>query len=150
VGQPATGGVPIPELGLTATLHPAGPVSGPGMRVTYQPLQTAEEWEYHWSMAALQIKDPIEKKGAKTYKLPSILVLDVSRLGASGQMPLGPWTGRFQDVLDACDLGKLGGALVVRSELTSQGLEPLCWRGDSSLAVAAGAVLLGGQMPKAA
>jgi hypothetical protein len=148
--QPATGSVPIPELGLTATLHPAGPVSGPGVRVTFQPLLTTEEWDYHWKMAALQIKAPIEKKGAKAYGLPSIIVLDVSRLGAAGQQPLGPWTGEFQEVLDACDLGNLGGALVVRSELTSQELVPLCWRGDSSLSVAVGAVLLGGRMPKAA
>jgi hypothetical protein len=149
-GQPVTGNVPIPELGLTATLHPDGPVSGPGMRVTYQSLLTDAEWEHHWKMAALQIKDPIENKGKKTYTIPSIVVLDVSRLGAAGQQPVGPWTGKFQDMLDACDLGNLRGALVVRSELTSQGLEPLCWRGDSSLAVAAGAVLLGGQMPTAA
>jgi hypothetical protein len=89
-GQPVTGSVPIPELGPTAMLHPAGPVSRPGMRVTHQPLLTAQERNYHWSMAALQIKDPIEKKGAKTYKMPSIVVLDISRLGAAGQQPLGP------------------------------------------------------------
>ncbi|GEM_PF-5543332 len=149
-GQPVTGSVPIPELGLTATLHPAGPVSGPGMRVTYQPPLTAAEWDHHWSMAALQSKDPVEKKGAKTYTMPSILVLDVSRLGAAGQQPLRPWTGKFQDVLDRCELGHLGGVLMVRSDLRSLELMPLCWRGDSSLAVAAGAVLLGGQMPRAA
>jgi hypothetical protein len=39
---------------------------------------------------------------------------------------------------------------VVRSELTSQGLEALCWRDDSLLAVAAEAVLLAGEMPAAA
>jgi hypothetical protein len=149
-GQPVTGNVPIPELGLTATLHPAGPVSGPGMRVTYQSLLTDAEWDHHWKIAALQIKDPIEKKGKKTYTIPSILVLDVSRLGEAGQQLPGPWTGKFQDVLNGCDLGNLRGILVVRSELTSQNLEALCWRGDDSAAVAAGAVLLGGKMPKAA
>jgi hypothetical protein len=149
-GQPVTGNVPIPDLGLTATLHPAGPVSGPGMRVTYQSLLTDAEWEHHWKMAALQIKDPIQKKGKKTYAIPSIVVLDVSRLGWAGQQPLGPWTSKFQNVLDACDLGNLRGALVVRSELTSQNLEALCWRGDNPVVVAAGAVLLGGKMPKAA
>jgi hypothetical protein len=35
--QPVTGGIPIPELGLTAMLHNAGLVSTPGMRVTYEP-----------------------------------------------------------------------------------------------------------------
>jgi hypothetical protein len=73
------------------------------MRVTHQPLLTAQEWNYHWSMAAPQIKDPIEKKGAKTYKMPSIVVLDISRLGAAGQQ----LTSKFQGVLDACDLGNL-------------------------------------------
>ncbi len=62
----------------------------------------------------------------------------------------GPWTGKFQDVLDACNLCNLGGALVVRSQLTSEHVEALCWRGDASLALAAGAVLLSGQMPDAA
>jgi hypothetical protein len=46
-----------------------------------------------------QIKDPVENKGRKTYTLPSIVVLDVSRLGYAGQMPAGPWTAKFQDVL---------------------------------------------------
>ena len=128
-GQPTTVSIPIPELGLTAMLHPPLPLTGPGMRVTYEWLLTPEEWEYHWSMAALQTKDPIENKGRKTYVLSSILVLDVSRLGYAGQMPAGPWTGKFQDVLDACDLGNLGGVLVVRSQLTSEHVEALCWRG---------------------
>jgi hypothetical protein len=44
--------------------------------VTCEPPQTDEQREYHWKMAALQIKDPIEKKGLKTYGLPSIVVLD--------------------------------------------------------------------------
>ena len=111
---------------------------------------TDEQREHHWKMAALHIKDPIEKKGRKTYGLPSIVVLDVSRLGSAGQAPAdASWTGKFQDVLDACELGNLNGALVVRSELMSELLQPLCWRGEESLAAAA-AVLLGGQMPKAA
>lgn len=149
-GQPVTGSIPIPELGLTAMLHPPLPLAGPGIRVTYEWLLTPEEWEHHWSMAALQIKDPIENKGRKTYKLPSIVVLDVSRLGYAGQMPAGPWTGKFQDVLDACKMGNLGGALVVRSQLTTEHLEALSWQGDASLSLAAGAVLLSGQMPDAA
>jgi hypothetical protein len=43
-------------------------------------------------------------------------------------------------VLDTCKLGNLGGALLVRSTLTSQVLDPLCWRGDSSLLPAVRAV----------
>jgi hypothetical protein len=102
-------------------------------------------------MAALQIKDSIEKKGRKTYALPSIVVLDVSRLGAAGREPAdASWMGKFQDVLDACELGNLSGALVVRSELLSENLHPLCWRGEESLAAAAAAALLGGRQPKAA
>lgn len=151
-GQPITGSIPIPELGLTAMLHDTGPVSAPGMRVTYEPPLTREQLDHHWKMAALQIKDPIEKKGQKDYAVPSIAVLDVSRLGSAGQMPDdGSWTGKFQDVLDACDLGNLSGALVVRSELRSEMLQPLCWRGEKPLALtAAAAVLLGDQMPKVA
>ena len=44
------------------------------------------------------------------------------------------------------------GVLVVRSQLNTEILEVLCWRGDSSLplALAVGAVLLSSQMPKAA
>ena len=126
-------------------------VSMPGMRVTYEPPLADDQSEHHWKMAALQIKDPIEKKGRKTYGLPSIVVLDVSRLGSAGQAPVdASWTRKFQDVLDACELGNLSGALVVRSELTSEILQPLCWRGEESLAPAAAAVLLVGQMPKAA
>ncbi len=87
-----------------------------------------------------------------TYRLPSIVVLDVSRLGWAGQAIAGAWTGKFQDMLDTCELGNLGGVLVVRSELRSVSLEPLCWRGDTepALAAAVAAVLLDGQMPKAA
>ena len=36
-GPPVSGRIPIPELGLTAMVHDGGPVSGPGMRVTYEP-----------------------------------------------------------------------------------------------------------------
>ena len=148
-GQPVTGSIPMPELGLTAMLHDAG--SMPGMRVTYEPPLADDQSEHHWNMAALQIKDPIEKKGRKTYGLPSIVVLDVSRLGPAGQAPVdASWTRKFRDELNACELGNLSGALVVRSELTSEILQPLCWRGEESLAAAAAAVLLVGQMPKAA
>jgi hypothetical protein len=147
-GQPVTGNIPIPELGLTAMLHYVA--SNPGMRVTYEPPLTDEQWEHHWNMAALQIKDSIERKGRKTYALPSIVVLDVSRLGQAGREPAdASWMGKFQDVLDACDLGNLSGALVVRSELVSENLHPLCWRGDDSLAAIAATMLLGGQLPEA-
>ena len=87
-GQPVTGTIPIPELGLTAMLHDAGPVCVPGMRVTCEPPLTDDQRDHHWKMAALQIKDPIEKKGRKTYGLPSIVVLDVSRLGSAGEARL--------------------------------------------------------------
>ena len=46
------------------------------MRVTYESLLTRDQWDYHWKMAALQIKDAIAKKGRKAYARPSILVLD--------------------------------------------------------------------------
>lgn len=145
---PLSGSVPVPELGLTTVLSPGAGVSRPGMRVTYESLLAAEEWDYHWEMAARQIQDTIEEdKGPKTYALPSIVVLDVSRLGEAGKTPRGPWTSKFQHVLDTCKLGNLGGALLVRSTLTSQVLEPLCWRGDSSLLPAVRAVF-GDQIAK--
>ena len=71
-GQPVTGSIPIPELGLTG-----GPLCRPGMRVTYQLPLADDQSEYHWKMAARQIKE----KGRKTYGPPSVVVLDVSRLG---------------------------------------------------------------------
>ncbi len=130
-GQPVAGSIPIPELGLTAMLHPA-PISGPGMRVTYEFLLVPEEWEHHWSMAALQIKDPVENKGRKTYALPSIVVLDVSRLGYAGQMPsravdreVPGRAGRLQPVQPrrrsggalAADLGARGGPVLAGRRL---------------------------------
>jgi hypothetical protein len=60
------------------------------MRVTYESLLAAEEWGYHWEMAARQIQDTIEEgKGHKTYALPSIVVLDVSRLARPARHPAG-------------------------------------------------------------
>ena len=64
-GQPVTGSIPIPELGLTAMLHDAGPISAAGLRVTYEPPLTDEQQEHRWKMAALQIKDSIEKKASR-------------------------------------------------------------------------------------
>jgi hypothetical protein len=151
-GHPITGTIPVPELGFTAVLHDAGPACIPGRRVTCEPPLTDEQWDYHWKYAAMQIKDPIEKeKGQKPYALPSIVVLDVTRVGAVGQEPAdASWMGKFQKVLDECNLGNLSGALVVRSELVSNILHPLCWRGEESLLDAAAAVLLGRRLPKVA
>lgn len=141
-GQSATGSIPIPEFGYTAVLHHV--VSQPGMRVTFAPPLTDKQWEHHWKMAALQIKDPIEKKGSKPYALPSIVVLDVSRLGAAGKVPAdASWMGKFQDVLDGCELGNLRGAVVMRSELVSELLHPVCWRGDNQILAAAMTPLFG-------
>jgi hypothetical protein len=150
-GQPVSGNIPIPELGLTAMVHDGGPISGPGMRVTYEPLLTDDQWEYHWKMAARQIKDRVEEKGRKIYALPSILVLDVSRLGYVGLVLTEAGIAKFQEVLDGCELGNLGGVLVIRSQLTSEILEAVCWQGESSLplALAVGAVMLSSQTPKA-
>jgi hypothetical protein len=49
----------MPELRLTAMVHSAGPVFGPGIQATYEPALADEEWDHHWAMAALQIKDPM-------------------------------------------------------------------------------------------
>jgi hypothetical protein len=45
-GQSVTGSIPIPEFGFTAVLHHV--VSSPGMRVTFEPPLTDEQWEHHW------------------------------------------------------------------------------------------------------
>jgi len=50
---------------------------------------TRDQWDHHWKMAALQTKDTVEKKGRKAYALPSILVLDISRLGTRARYPPG-------------------------------------------------------------
>jgi hypothetical protein len=150
-GQPLSGRILIPELGLSAWVHDAGPFAGPGSRVTYESLITSEQWEHHWTMAARQIRDTVEKKGRKAYALPSILVLDVSRLGYVGQQVTEAGITSLQEELDYCDLGNLGGVLVTCSRLTSDDVTGLCWRGESSrpLTLAGGAVLLGGQLPRA-
>jgi hypothetical protein len=111
-------------------VHNGGPISGPGMRVAYESVLTRDQWDHHWKMATLQIKDTIEKKGRKAYALPSTLVLNISRLGYAGQVPARPWIAEFQHVLDGCDIGNLGGVLMTRSQLTSEALEALCWRGE--------------------
>jgi hypothetical protein len=103
---------------------------------------TAEEWDYHWTMAALQVKDTIEKKGRKTYDLPSVLVVDVSRLGETSRLLSPEGLTKFQEVLDNCDLGNLRGALLVRTTLTSQVIEPLRWHDDELVVLAAGAMVL--------
>jgi hypothetical protein len=56
--------------------------------------------------------------------------------GYAGQILTGPGIAKFQEVLDGCELGNLGGVLLVRSQLTSEILEAVCWRGDGSLPVA--------------
>jgi hypothetical protein len=71
---------------------PKAPAEG-GQHANRISARTPEEWHYRWSMTALQIKDTVEEKGRKSYGLPGILVLDVSRLGSAGQMPAGSWTG---------------------------------------------------------
>jgi hypothetical protein len=160
--------IPVPELELSAELVWPSPIQAtPGLsRVNFEPV-AGETWtDHHWKMAALMIKDKVEKdKALKTYSLPSIPVLDISRLGEAGRMPLGvrnvkelftgattpSWPTEFQAVLDGCTLGNLSGVLVVRSQLGVQAVEPLCLRGEVSPPVAAAvtAVLLGHKMPAA-
>jgi hypothetical protein len=63
--------------------------------------------------------------------------------------PAASWMGKFQDVLDGCELGNLGGAVVMRSELVSELLYPLCWRGDDQLVAAAMTPLFGDYIRRA-
>jgi hypothetical protein len=94
-------------------------------------------------MVALQVQDTIKKKGAKPYSLPSIAVVDVSRLGETSRLLSPEGISKYQDVIDNCDLGNLRGVLVVRTKLTSRVIEPVCWRLDESVCLTAGAVILG-------
>jgi hypothetical protein len=89
--QSQFGNVAVPQLGLTAMWRAGMGISMPGARVTYQSVLifTDEEWDHHWKMATLQVKDTIEEKGGKPYSLPSIVVVDVSRLGEASRL-LGP------------------------------------------------------------
>jgi hypothetical protein len=143
--EPQYGSISVPELGITAVWDTGTGPGVPGARVTYESLLgfTDEEWDYHWAMAARQIKDAIVKRGRKSYALPTIVVVDVSRLGETGRLLSVDRVRKLQDVLDACDLGGLRGALVVRSTLASRIIEPLCWRGDESVLSHVGSVIVG-------
>lgn len=144
-GEQRYGSVPVPELGITGVWDADTDIGIPGARVTYESVLrfTDEEWDYHWAMAALQIQDAIVKRGRKAYALPTIVVVDVSRLGETGRLLSVDRIRKLQDVLDDCDLGGLRGALVVRSASPSRIIEPLCWRGDESVLTHVGSVVLG-------
>lgn len=139
------GSVPVPELGITAVWDAGAGAGIPGARVTYESVLrfTDEEWDYHWAMAARQINDAIVKRGRRAYALPTIVVVDVSRLGETGRFLSVDRIRKLQDVLDDCDLGGLRGALVARSAFPSRIIEPLCWRGDESVLSHVGSVILG-------
>lgn len=131
-GEIKHGNISIPEFGLNAAWTTDAGIGVPGARVSYQSTLTftEEEWEYHWKMAALQVKDKVEKKGKKKYQLPSVAVVDISRLGETSRLLDADGIARYQQILDTCDLGNLRGALLVRTTLTSQVIEPLCARID--------------------
>lgn len=132
------GNIPIPEFGLNAAWTAGADIGFPGARVAYQSplIFTEEEWEHHWKMAAMQVKDTVEDKGKKRYESPSIAVVDISRLGETSRL-LGPdGIARYQQTLDKCNLGNLHGALLVRTTLTSRAIEPLCDRIDGPVELA--------------
>lgn len=74
----------------------------------------------------------MEDKGKKRYESPSIAVVDISRLGETSRLLDADGIARYQHVLDACNLGNLRGALLVRTTLASRVIEPLCVRMDGS------------------
>ncbi len=76
-------------------------------------------------MVALQVQDTIKKKGGKPYSLPSIAVVDVSRLGETSRLLGREGISKYQGVIDNCDLGNLRGVLLVRATLTSRVIEEL-------------------------
>ena len=118
------------------------------MRVAYESLLTRDQWDYHWKMAALQIKDTVEKKGREaTLALPSNSCWTFHGWGTRVRSPPGHgspsprtcWTAAISDPWRRPD-----DPIAVTSEV----LEALCWRGEltRALALAVGAVLLGNQM----
>jgi hypothetical protein len=127
-GQLKRGNIPIPEFGLSAMWTAGVGIGFPGVRVAYDSALTftEEEWEHHWKMAALQVKDTVEGKGKKNYESPSIAVVDISRLGETSRLLGADGIARYQQTLDDCNLGNLRGALLVRTTLTSRVIEPLC------------------------
>lgn len=145
--QPFSNGtVPVPELGLNARWTTGAAIGLAGARVRYESalMWTKAQWAHHWKMAALQVKDTIEKKGKKSYSLPSIVVVDVSRLGETSRLLTDEGIAAFQAVVDGCDLGNLKGALLVRSVMTAETLVPVCWRlVDEPAGLAVAAVILG-------
>jgi hypothetical protein len=139
-GQLKRGNIPIPELGLSAMWTAGLGIGFPGVRVAYDSVLTfseEEEWEHHWKMAALQVKDTVEGKGKKRYESPSIAVVDISRLGETSRLLSADGVARYQQTLDDCNLGNLRGALLVRTTLTSRAIEPLCARIDGPVKLAA-------------
>jgi hypothetical protein len=141
----ATGDVAIPELRLNARWTTGTGIGMAGTKVHYDgaTMFSAEQWAHHWKMASLQVRDTIERKGQKTYSAPSIVIVDVSRLGETSRLLSDEGAAAFQAVLDGCDLGNLNGALLIRSVLTAECVTPICSRLDPSVALAAASVILG-------
>jgi len=145
-GQPYAGGsLPVPKLGLTVRWTAGTGIGMARARVVFEDavMFSADQWTHHWEFAALQVKDTIEKKGQKNYPLPSLLVVDVSRLGETSRWLADEGIAAFRAVVDSCEMGNLRGVLLVRSVLTAGGILPLCHRLDKSVALAAAAVILG-------
>jgi hypothetical protein len=124
------GNIQIPEFGLNAAWTAGTGIGFPGARVAYQStlIFTDQEWEHHWKMAARQVNDTVERKGKKKYQWPSVVVVDISRLGETSRLLGADAIARYQQILDDCDLGNLRGALLVRTTLASRVIEPICTR----------------------
>jgi hypothetical protein len=119
--QLQSGSVPVPELGLTAMWRAGMGISMPGCASPMSPPGLRRGGvDHHWNMVALQVQDTIKKKGGKPYSLPSIAVVDVSRLGETSRLLSPEGISKYQDVIDNCDLGSLRGVLLVRTTLTSR------------------------------
>jgi hypothetical protein len=123
--------------GLGAGVALAGARTGPGTR-PYRPGARRRPLLGSWHARDIRVPadprpvgTPLEdgrppdqghgrEEGRKPYALPSIFVLDVSRLGYTGHTLTEAGIARFQEVLDGCGFGNLGGVLVIRSWLDSQ------------------------------
>lgn len=139
--------IPVPELALTAFVAPGIGLGTPGLRVTYESPPTWDDswWGHHLKYASMQVRDTIARKGAKTYDKPSIVVIDVSRLGEVSRSSDAAWHTALTAELASTDFGNAGGVLVVRTVLTSRDIIALAWRGSDALRPAMAAVLGGDQ-----
>lgn len=110
--------VALPEAGFTARIVQGAGIL-PQAHVATEDMPFPGHSTSYWSTLARQIITSVQEKASKTYTIPSVLALDISRLGWCGKWPIDvSWTKAFDDVLDKdCTWGPLTGVVLFRSWL---------------------------------